>query len=75
MPNRQRLVAKVYRLTDQPSDDLSETTTAQERLAMVWPLTVEAWSLTGVAIPDYDRRDVPIRIKRVRSAHPQRDRR
>jgi hypothetical protein len=46
---------------DTPGDDLSATTTAQERLQMVWPLTVDAWSLTGRPIPDYARKNTPVR--------------
>ena len=49
------------RLGDEPGDDLSATTTAEERLAMMWPLAVQAWSLTGRPIPTYEREDAPIR--------------
>lgn len=34
-----------YPLAKQPSADLSATSTARERLAMMWPLAVEAWTL------------------------------
>ncbi len=49
------------RLGDETVDDLSATTTAKERLAMMWPLAVEAWSLTGRPMPNYQRQDAPIR--------------
>jgi len=49
------------RLGEQPGDDLSATTTAKERLAMMWPLALEAWSLTGRPMPTYERQDAPIR--------------
>lgn len=49
------------RLRDEPGDDLSAKTTAEERLAMMWPLAVEAWSLTGRPMPNYERQDAPIR--------------
>lgn len=49
------------RLGDEPADDLSGTTTAEERLAMMWPLAVEAWSLTGKPMPEYEREDIPVR--------------
>ena len=49
------------RLEDGTGDDLSATTTAEERLAMMWPLAVEAWSLTGRPMPDYERKDTPVR--------------
>ena len=36
-----------FRLGHEPGDDLSATTTAEERLAMMWPLAMEAWTLAG----------------------------
>jgi len=54
-----------YRLGSEPSDDLSDQTTAEQRLEMMWPLALEAWSLTGKRIPDYPRRETPIlRLRR-----------
>lgn len=41
------------------SDDLSAQTTATERIAMMWPLALEAWRLAGLPIPDYTRKDMP----------------
>jgi hypothetical protein len=32
---------------EEPPEDLSATTTASERIAMMWPLAVEAWRLAG----------------------------
>jgi hypothetical protein len=46
-------------------DDLSEVTTATERIAMMWPLALEAWSLAGLPIPDYPREAAPIRRLRL----------
>ena len=53
---------RVYRLGFEPGDDISATTTAAERLAMVWPLTLEAWALAGKALPGYSRGETPIRV-------------
>ena len=53
-----------FRLEDAPGPDLSATTTAGERLAMMWPLACEAWTLAGRTIPDYPRHRMPIRIIR-----------
>jgi hypothetical protein len=50
-----------YRLGDEPSDDLSESTTPAQRLEMMWPLALEAWTLTGKSLPDYARNEIPIR--------------
>ena len=54
------------RLADDPGDDLSRETTAEERLAMMWPLAVEAWSLTGQPMPEYRREDTPVRLAPLR---------
>ena len=53
-----------YRLGEEPGDDLSSTTTATERLAMMWPLAEAAWAMSGRAIPDYPRGAAPGRIFR-----------
>jgi len=50
-----------YRLGFEPSDNLSDSTTPVERLEMMWPLALEAWSLTGAPLPDYPRSQAPIR--------------
>ena len=33
-------------------------------LAMMWPLALEAWSLTRHPLPDYRREDAPVRLVR-----------
>jgi hypothetical protein len=60
-----------YLLGQEPGDDLSGSTTAEERLGMVWTLTLQAWALSGAAIPDYARRDAPVR-RRLPSASVKR---
>jgi hypothetical protein len=56
---------RIYRLGEEPAEDLSATTTALERLAMMWPLAQDAWASTGRAVPDYPRHLAPIRILRL----------
>lgn len=51
-----------YTLGSEPGDDLSATTTAEERLAMMWPLALEAWALTGKPMPEYSRSTMPVRV-------------
>lgn len=46
------------------SDDLSAQTSATERIAMMWPLALEAWRMAGLPIPNYERRDAPTRLVR-----------
>jgi hypothetical protein len=53
-----------YLLGQEPSNDLSETTTPEQRLEMMWPLTLEAWSLTGKPLPDYPRHLTPVKCLR-----------
>lgn len=59
---RARWPVRKFRLADQPGPDLSATTTADERLAMMWPLARDAWTLAGRTIPDYPRDRMPVRV-------------
>lgn len=52
------------RLQDIPEDNLMASTTPEERLAMVWELTLEAWAVAGLPIPDYAREQAPVRCFR-----------
>jgi hypothetical protein len=45
-------------------DDLSGETTAAQRIAMMWPLAVEAWRLAGRPLPAYSRANIPSRVFR-----------
>lgn len=54
-----------FRQGQEPGDDLSASTTAEERLAMMWPLAREAWTLMG-GVPDYPRAQAPGRVVRGR---------
>lgn len=53
-----------FRLGEEPSDDLSDSTTAAERLAMVWQLSRDAWVMTGKPFPAYRRGQIPGRVIR-----------
>jgi hypothetical protein len=48
----------------EPNDDLSGTTTAAERMGMVWRLSLDAWAMTGKQLPDYPREQIPGRVIR-----------
>jgi hypothetical protein len=50
-----------FQLGGEPPDDLSAFTTPEERLAMMWPLALEAWELTGRPVPTYTRNEAPVR--------------
>lgn len=45
-------------------EDVSGTTTIEQRLGMMWELAMAAWSLTGAPMPDYSRDQMPGRIIR-----------
>ena len=49
------------RLGDDSDDDLRASTTAEQRLAMMWSLASDAWSLTGRPMPAYARSQTPVR--------------
>ena len=58
------LTARIYRLGEEPSDDLSAITTVAERIEMVALLTRRAWELTGRAWPSLARTDWPVTVIR-----------
>ena len=62
--SRRSWPVRKFPLGGEPSEDLRDSTTAEERLDMMWPLTVEAWTLGGRPIPDYARHEAPIRCIR-----------
>ena len=60
--DRSTLKARIFPLGHEPLEDLSDTTTPSERLAMVWDLSREAWALTGLPVPTYERHEIPVRM-------------
>jgi hypothetical protein len=58
--------ARVYHLGEEPIEDLSAVTTAEQRLGMVWELTARMWTLTGRPLPSYARGDIPVVVVRGR---------
>jgi hypothetical protein len=53
-------------LRDEELTDPRDTSTVDERLALVWKLTREQWAFAGMTIPDYARADMPGRLFRRR---------
>ena len=47
-----------------PACNVRDETTVDERLAMMWPLAREAWSVAGLPIPDYERASTPGVLRR-----------
>ena len=58
---------RVFRLGEEPSDDLSDRTTPEERIAMMWRLAVDAWTSAGLRLPGYTRDRLPGRVIRTPS--------
>jgi hypothetical protein len=50
-----------FRLGSEPGPNLSAVTTPEQRIEMVWPLTLEAWAFAGRPIPEYSRSETPVR--------------
>lgn len=66
---RARWPVTVHRL-DESNDDISDVTTAPERIAMMWMLAQEAWRWAGRPIPTYDRAHAPSRVFRPGEPRP-----
>lgn len=71
---RQRVAARANwagwkgTLKDMPTEpDLTPTTSAEERLALLSELSVRSWALTGRSVPDYERANIPGSITRAGS--------
>jgi hypothetical protein len=62
---RKRWPIRRYALGEEPGEDLSATTTPEERVAMMWELAATAWRLSGKKFPNYPRRKAPIKIIRL----------
>lgn len=58
---------KSFRLGEEPGDDLSERTTPEERIAVMWRLAIDAWISAGRRLPTYSRDRMPGRVIRARS--------
>lgn len=56
---------RTYRLGEEPAEDLSASTTAAERIGMMWRLARDAWAVAGRPIPDYPRERTPISKRRL----------
>jgi hypothetical protein len=61
---REQWPIRIYRLGEEPGDDLSALTTPEQRLEMVTLLTARMWELTGQPFPSYARSAMPVRIIR-----------
>jgi len=65
-PARSRSIppARILRIDDPQVDDLSSSTTVQERVAMVAVLSRRMWEITGQPWPSYSRSEIPVTLAR-----------
>ena len=61
---RRIVSARVFRLGEEPGDDLSASTSVEQRLAIVAALSRRMWELTGQPFPRYERGAMPVRVIR-----------
>jgi hypothetical protein len=59
-------MVRIFRLGEEPRDDLRETMTVEERLRLLRRLTERAWTLAGRSMPTVPRSRMPVRITRLR---------
>jgi hypothetical protein len=59
-----RQMVRIFRLGEEPRDDLRETMTVEDRLRLLRRLTERAWALTGKPMPSLPRSRMPVRITR-----------
>jgi hypothetical protein len=57
--------ARVFRLGEEPRDDLSATMTSAERVELLRELSERAWRLSGRSVPEYSRARIPIKVTRL----------
>jgi hypothetical protein len=55
----------------EPRDHLDRSTTPEERVTLVWTLTIEAWALSGRPMPRYPRAATPIRLCHLDHRRPE----
>jgi len=55
---------RILPLGEEPPDDLSPSTTPEQRIALVWELSARMRELTGPPLPSYTRATIPVRVIR-----------
>jgi hypothetical protein len=63
---RERWPIRVVRLGEEELVDPRDTSSVDQRIALVWTLTRELWAFTGTPIPDYERSAMPGTLSRRR---------
>jgi len=63
-PPRSKGSVRILRQGEEPGDDLSASTTPEERIELVWELSRRMWDLTGRPVPRPTRDQLPVRLIR-----------
>ena len=71
---RREMTYRVVALESAEARDARLGTTAAERLDMLAELSRLAWSASGRAFPQYERRNMPVRLSRLRDQGGPEDR-
>ena len=61
---RANMPIRTVALGDEELTDPRDTSTVDERLALVWTLTRRQWAFAGLEIPKYTRAEMPGRVVR-----------
>jgi hypothetical protein len=61
---------RLYRLGEEPPDDRSRLNTPEQRLAMMWELALDAWSLSARPLPAYAREETPVTCRPWATSRP-----
>jgi hypothetical protein len=69
--SRRTWPVRLVGLGTEPRAHIPRLTTPEERLAMVWTLTVEGWALADRPMPAYLRRATPVRLCRPDRRRPE----
>lgn len=59
------------RLGEEDSPAAPAGASPSECFAMVWPLTLDAWAMTGRPLPTYLRTNIPGRLVRLATGRPK----
>ena len=63
---RRNWPGRTFALGAEPAWDDRSPATIDERIALVWELTLEAWQVAGKTLPTFDRVDSPGRLLRAK---------
>jgi hypothetical protein len=65
MPDANRQVERLSKLSDQERDDDLRNTTIEQRWNMMWPLAVSAWAMKGVNVAEQEFQRHIERLERI----------